>query len=153
LYLRAGRFRVSRRPESFMWQWYALVAMGCFAAMQLLFRHLGNKAIDPAGMLLVVFAVGTLLYLAHVRVMRAPVPLTAGGLALLGGCAVLSYVGNLFSVRAVTAAPNPGYAVALVSLQGAVVTILAAGLVGASFTWVKMIGVVLCCAGLALLVA
>lgn len=135
-----------------MWQWYALVAMGCFAAMQLLFRHLGNRGADSAVVLLVVFAFGALLYLAHVGVTRTPLALTWPRLALLAATALLSYVGNLCSVRAVTAAPNPGYAVALVSLQGAVVTLLAAGLVGASFTWIKMIGVALCCAGLALLV-
>jgi drug/metabolite transporter (DMT)-like permease len=135
-----------------MWQWYALVAMACFAAMQLVFRHLGTSGVDSAAVLLAVFVFGAVLYLAHVRVTGATVPATWRVVALLAGTAVLSYVGNLFSVRAVTAAPNPGYAVALVSLQGAVVTVIATGLLGASFTWIKMVGVALCCAGVALLV-
>jgi drug/metabolite transporter (DMT)-like permease len=135
-----------------MWQWYALVGMGCFAAMQLMFRHLGRKGFDSPGILMIVFAVGAILYIAHVRVTRAAVPTTWPMLAMLAGAALLSYVGNLFSVRAVTTAPNAGYAVALVSLQGAVVTLIATGLLGDSFTWMKMLGVALCCAGVALLV-
>ena len=135
-----------------MWQWYALIGMSCFAAMQLAFRHLGRKGLDSPAILLVVFAFGTLMYLAHVRVMRTAVPATLPVLALLAATAVLSYVGNLFAVRAVTTAPNPGYAVTLVSLQGAVVTAIAAGLLGASLSWMKLLGVALCCAGVALLV-
>jgi drug/metabolite transporter (DMT)-like permease len=135
-----------------MWQWYALIGMGCFAAMQLVFRQLGRKGIDTAGVLLVVFAFGTALYLVHVRVTRTPVPTTWPVMALLAATAVLSYVGNLFSVRAVTTAPNPGYAVALVSLQGAVVTLVASGVLGDSLSWMKLLGVALCCAGVALLV-
>ena len=59
-----------------MWQWYALIAMACFAGMQLVFRYLGNQGIDSAGVLLVVFAFGAVLYLAHVRLTRTPVPAT-----------------------------------------------------------------------------
>jgi drug/metabolite transporter (DMT)-like permease len=135
-----------------MWQWYALIGMGCFAAMQLVFRRLGRSGIDSPAILLVVFGFGTALYLLHVRVTRTPIPATLPVVALLAGTAVLSYVGNLFSVRAVTEAPNPGYAVALISLQAAVVTLTAAGALGATLSWVKAIGVALCCAGVALLV-
>jgi drug/metabolite transporter (DMT)-like permease len=135
-----------------MWPWYSAIAMVCFAGMQLVFRELGRRGAGESGVLLVVFAIGALLYGGHVVVTRAPVPTAWTTIALLAGTAFLSYVGNLFSVRAVTSAPNPGYAVALVSLQGLVVTLVAAALFGASLTWVKMIGVVLCCAGVALLV-
>ena len=55
-------------------------------------------------------------------------------------------------MRAVATAPNPGYAVALVSLQAAVVTIAALGVAGATLSWVKLLGVILCCGGIALLV-
>jgi drug/metabolite transporter (DMT)-like permease len=135
-----------------MWQWYALVAMVCFAAMQLLFKHLSRRGVDSAAMLLLVFAFGTLPYLVHVRITRTPMPASAPVMALLAGTALLSYVGNFFSVRAVALAPNPGYAVALVSLQAALVTVAAVGLLGATVSWVKAIGVALCCLGIALLV-
>jgi drug/metabolite transporter (DMT)-like permease len=135
-----------------MWPWYSAIAMICFAAMQLVFRELGRRGVNLSAVLLVVFALAALLYLLHVRVTRAPVPATATVLALLAGTAVLSYIGNHFSVRAVATAPNPGYALALVSLQGAVVTLIAAALFGASLSWIKLVGVALCCVGVALIV-
>jgi drug/metabolite transporter (DMT)-like permease len=135
-----------------MWQVFALVAMVCFAAMQLAFRHLSRKGVESSAMLLLVFAFGTVPYLVHVRATRTPLPGGAGLIALLAATAFLSYIGNLFSVRAIAAAPNPGYAVALVGLQAAVVTIAAAGLMGAGMSWEKLLGVALCCAGVALLV-
>jgi drug/metabolite transporter (DMT)-like permease len=135
-----------------MWQWSALVAMACFAAMQLLFRQLSRRGIETSAILLLVFAFAALLYLLHVAVTRTPLPTGLPVVALLAGAAALSYVGNLFSVRAVATAPNPGYAVALVSLQAAVVTIAALGVAGATLSWVKLLGVILCCGGIALLV-
>ena len=135
-----------------MWEWYALVAMVCFASMQLMFKDLSRRGVDSAAMLLMVFAFGTLPYLVHVRMTRTPLPTTGFLIALLAGTALLSYIGNFFSVRAIAVAPNPGYAVALVSLQAAVVTVTAVALQGATLSWVKAIGVALCCIGIALLV-
>jgi drug/metabolite transporter (DMT)-like permease len=135
-----------------MWQWYALVAMVCFASMQLLFKHLTRRGVEPAAILLMVFALGALPYLVHVRMMRTPLPTTGPVIAMLAFTALLAYLGNLFSVRAVSQAPNPGYAVALVSLQAAAVTLAALALQGATLSWVKAIGVALCCIGIALLV-
>ena len=120
--------------------------------MQLLFRQLSRRGIETSAILLLVFAFAALLYLLHVAVTRTPLPTKLPVIALLAGAAALSYVGNLFSVRAVATAPNPGYAVALVSLQAAVVTIAALGVAGATLSWVKALGVILCCAGIALLV-
>jgi drug/metabolite transporter (DMT)-like permease len=135
-----------------MWPWYAVVAMACFAAMQLLFRHLDRQGITTPAMLMFIFAFGTLLYVLHVSVMRTAIPTTASAFGLLGLTAVLSYVGNLYSVRAVAAAPNPGYAVAIVGLQAAAVTLISILLFGATMSWIKGLGVVLCCIGIALLV-
>jgi drug/metabolite transporter (DMT)-like permease len=135
-----------------MWQWYALVAMACFAAMQLIFRHLSRQGISSPAMLVVVFALGTLCYVVHLRMTR--VPPASGGvvLAILAATALLSYVGNYYSVRALAAAPNPGYAIAIVSLQGVVVTLAAVVLMGSTLSWVKLLGVVLCFVGLVLVV-
>src|SRR5688500_2171801 len=135
-----------------MWQWYALTAMICFAAMQLIFTYLGRRGLDPAAMLLVVFGFGALLYLGHVRIMHTPLAGSRSVVALLITAAVLSYVGNLSALRALAGAPNPGYSVAVVGIQAAVVTVMAIVFLGASFSWIKGIGVVLCALGVALLV-
>ena len=135
-----------------MWTWYAVVAMICFAAMQLSFRYLSERGIASAAMLLLVFAFGTVPYFVHVRATRTPLPAGAAAIALLAGTAFLSYVGNLFSVKAVADAPNPGYAIAIVSLQAAVVTLAAAMMFGTGVEWPKLVGIALCTAGVALIV-
>src|SRR6185436_7878579 len=68
-----------------MWQWSALVAMGCFAAMQLVFRQLSRRGIETSAILLLVFAFAALLYLLHVAVMRTPLPTKLPVIALLAG--------------------------------------------------------------------
>src|SRR5262249_57313680 len=101
-----------------------LAAMSCFAVMQLLFAALVRRGIDVAAVLLYVFGVGALLYWFHVRATRAAVPYAPRELAMLVAAAVLSYVGNWLLVRAVGAAPNPGYPVAISGLQAAVVELV-----------------------------
>ena len=83
-----------------MWQWYALIAMACFAAMQLLFAYVTKKGLAPPVTLLLVFGLGTVLYLLHVRATRTPLHLSLPLASWLVVVAALSYVGNLFSVRA-----------------------------------------------------
>jgi drug/metabolite transporter (DMT)-like permease len=135
-----------------MWQWWAVIGMICFAAMQLIFAALGRRGVNVTAMLLYVFGIAALLYLVHVRASRAVVPQTARDVALLAAAAVLSYVGNWLLLRAIAAAPNPGYAVAISGLQAAVVTLLSVSILGASFSWSKALGVALCAVGVALLV-
>ncbi len=134
-----------------MWQWYAVVAMVCFAAMQLSFKHLTRLGLGTPVMLLFVFAFGAVFYVVHVRVMRTPLLVSMSVLALLAATAALAYIGNFFSVRAVATAPNPGYAAAIVGLQAAAVTLISVAFFGSALSWAKGLGVALCCAGVALL--
>lgn len=135
-----------------MWQWYALAAMICYAAMQLVFVQLTRRGIRPSGILLVVFAVAAICYAAYVRFTRAALPPTGGLLALAGAAGLLSFAGNLFSLRAMSLAPNPGYASAISGVHALVVTLAAIALFGVAISWTKLLGVVLCVLGVALLV-
>jgi uncharacterized membrane protein len=136
-----------------MWQGYAVVAMACFASMQLLFTQLTRRGIATPTMLLFVFAFGASFYLLHVLLTGTSVAVTTPAVLLLVLAASFSYVGNLCAVRALAAAPNPGYAVAIVGLQAAVVTLTSVLLLGSTLSWIKGLGVFLCCAGVALLVS
>jgi drug/metabolite transporter (DMT)-like permease len=135
-----------------MWQWYALAAMICYAAMQLLFVQLTRRGIRPSGILLVVFGVAAICYAAYVRSTRAALPPTGGLLALAAAAGLLSFAGNLFSLRAMSLAPNPGYASAISGVHALVVTLAAIALFGVAISWTKLLGVVLCVLGVALLV-
>jgi drug/metabolite transporter (DMT)-like permease len=131
---------------------YAAIAMVCFASMQLVFKVLSRQGINSAVFLLFIFAFGTILYLVHVRATRTPVTVSMPLVGLFAAAAALSYVGNLYSVRAIASAPNAGYAVAIVSLQAAVVTFASVLWLGAALSWIKVFGVLLCCVGVGLMV-
>ena len=135
-----------------MWQVSAFVAMGCFAAMQLIFAALSRRGMSAASVLVGVFAIAALLYSIHLSTTRAPLPRAPRDLALVAAAATLSYVGNWLLVRALAAAPNPGYAVAISGLQAVLVTVASIGVIGAEFSWMKAAGVVLCAAGVTLIV-
>jgi drug/metabolite transporter (DMT)-like permease len=134
-----------------MWQWYALAAMVCYAAMQVLFVQLTRRGASPAAILLVVFSVAALCFAGYVGMMRTPLRQTGNGLLLLVVAAVLSFVGNLCSLRAMSLAPNPGYASAISGVHALVVTLLAIAVFGLTVSWTKLLGVVLCVLGAALL--
>ena len=136
-----------------MWPWYALIAMACFSAMQLLFKYFTRSGMGPASILVFVFGFGWALYLAHVVLLRPPLTWTPTVVALLFAAGLLGYIGNLCAVRAVSLAPNAGYAVAIFGLQALVVTIVSVVALGGSLSWLKVVGVLLCFAGVALLVA
>ena len=135
-----------------MWPAYALIAMLCFAAMQLIFKQLTRLGLSSPAILVFVFAFGALCFTIHVIVFRTALPITTTGLTYLIAAGVLGYVGNLCSVRAIGVAPNPGYVVAIVSLQTVVVAGAAVALFGAALTWTKIAGIVLGLLGLVLLV-
>ena len=135
------------------WPLFALVAMACFSGMQLLFKQFTLRGMSPAAILVFVFGFGWLLYVGHVALVGTSLPRQPAVIALLFLAGLLGYVGNLFAVRAVSLAPNAGYAVAIFGLQALVVTTVSVLLLGSSLSWIKMAGVLLCFAGVALLVS
>lgn len=134
-----------------MWIFYATFAMLCFAGMQLLFKQLTRMGLVSPVILAFVFGAGTLLYLAHLAVTRPAVAVSPRVLAMLGAAALFSYGGNLYMVRALGEAPNPGYAMAIVGVQAVVVTVASIVLFGSEFSWPKALGVALSVIGVALL--
>ena len=134
-----------------MWIFYAMFAMLCFAGMQLLFKQLTRVGLSSPVLLAFVFGIGTLLYLTHLTVTRPPVAVSPRLLAMLGAAALFSYCGNLYMVRALGEAPNPGYAMAIVGVQAVVVTLASIVLFGSEFSWLKALGVALSVLGVALL--
>lgn len=126
--------------------------MACFAGMQLLFKYFSRGGMSPAAILVFVFGFGWLFFMVHVATLRTDVAVSPSAAGLLLAAGLLGYLGNLFGVRAVALAPNAGYAVAIFGLQALIVTIVSVMLLGASLSWLKVLGVVLCCLGVALLV-
>lgn len=44
-----------------MWPWYALIAMACFASMQLRFAHFTRTGLTPGAILVFMFGFGWML--------------------------------------------------------------------------------------------
>lgn len=72
---------------------------------------------------------------------KTPVKITFFMLILLIIAAVFSLLGNYFQVKAVSNAPNPGYAITLQSTSLILITILSIFLFKSSFSWVKLVGI------------
>ena len=125
--------------------------MVCFASMQLVLRYL-TRSMTSAAILVFVFGIAWILYVTHVVLLKTPIPTTTPTLIWLVVAGGLSYVGNLFTVRAMALAPNPGYALAIAGLNSLFVTLASAVILGASLSWSKLLGVMLCAAGISLLV-
>lgn len=134
-----------------MWILYAMSAMLLFAGMQLLFKQLLRMGLGSPLILVFIFGFGTLLYMGHLAVVRAPMTVSARAFGLLVAASALSYGGNLYMVRAIGQAPNPGYAMAIVGAQALVVTLASIFLFGSAISWAKGLGVALSIAGLTLL--
>lgn len=134
-----------------MWIFYATFAMLCFAGMQLIFKELTRMGLSSPVILVFLFSICSVFFLAHVAVTRAPLGVSARALWLLGAASVFSYGGNLYMVRAIGQAPNPGYAMAIVGLQALVVTFASILLFGSEISWMKALGVALSVLGVGLL--
>ena len=134
-----------------MWFLSAVLALLAFAGMQLSFKRLAAGGLSTPTLLLLVFALSTVFLAIHAAASRSSLAVDAKLYKFVLIAAVLSYFGNLFMVRAIAEAPNPGYAMGVIGAQAVVVTIGAIVLFGSEFSFVKGIGIALTVIGAALL--
>ena len=134
-----------------MWFLSAVLALLAFAGMQLSFKRLASGGLSTPTLLLLVFALSTVFLAIHAAASRSSLAVDAKLYKFVLIAAVLSYLGNLFMVRAIADAPNPGYAMGVIGAQAVVVTIGAIVLFGSEFSLVKGFGIALTVIGAALL--
>lgn len=125
------------------WYSYALLSMLFFSIMVLIFKRLMSGGLQPGVILLFVFGLSALFYLAHFLIAKTPMETNYYILALLLIAAILSYVGNLFSLKAINSAPNVGYPLAINSLQIILVTVASVFLFGSKLSLIKVAGLLL----------
>lgn len=129
-----------------MWVRDALFAMLAFTVIQLATKQLTRLGLGPAAILAVTSGCVTVI---------AGVSMEAAGeglpklpvLAAIAALSVLSYAGNFFLIRSIATAPNAGYPIAVTSAQVALVAVASAVLFQAELSPLKIVGVVLCLAG------
>lgn len=134
-----------------MWIVLSISAALSFTGIFIIFKSLELRGIPTVVSLAWVFLIATLLYIGHVVTIKMPLRISGSTIALLGLAGVLSYVGNIFQFRATALAPNPGYAVALISMQALLVTFASIFLFGSDFSMIKGLGVFFCLCGVMLL--
>lgn len=134
-----------------MWILFSLLAAACFTGIFLMFKRLDLLGVPVTVSLTWLFFLATLLYFAHLSVTKQSIKVSVPILCILAISAVLSYLGNLFQFKALALAPNPGYAVALISTQALLVTVVSIFMFGSDFSLLKGFGVFFCVCGVMLL--
>jgi hypothetical protein len=136
-----------------MWILFSLVAMVLMAVMTLLFKQLCRIGVDPSMTLLWLFAVMIPLNLTYIKLAGIPlyVPKTAAPWVLIVCAAAASFLGNLFGLKAIHVAPNPGYPTAIAGAQMVLVTLASVWLFAAQFSAMKGLGALFCAIGVALI--
>jgi len=134
-----------------MWVRYALYAMASFSAMQLLFKQLTRMGLTAPVILLWLFGLSALLFTGHVVLARETVAVSPAALGVVAAAALCSYVGNLYMLRSVAAAPNAGYAISIVSTHALFVVLGSLVFFQGELTLVKALGAALCVAGVVLI--
>jgi hypothetical protein len=136
-----------------MWIVLSLAAMGLMSIMLLLLNGLNRLGLDQSVTLLCVIPLFFVFNVAYILATGTPVRLPTTGLAwgLIVGAAVASFLGNLYNLKAMNVAPNPGYPVAIQSANVVFVTVLSIWLFAAHFSLLKGIGVLCCAIGVGLI--
>lgn len=134
-----------------MWILFSLLAAVCFSALFLVFKALELRGVPTFVSLTWVFGLGCLWNVLHTTVTQQSLRIGPSMLLLFAGTALLSYIGNGLQFRATALAPNPGYAVAIVSVQVALIAVASAFMFGSELSLLKGCGIGLCFLGVALL--
>ncbi len=133
------------------WLAYAIVAMVSFAAMFLVSRKVLDTGVTSQAFTFYIFLLVTLMLFAYVLATKTSLSLTKYAVIFLIAAAVFSAVGNVVFFQAIKLAPNPGYAVAIMSTNALLVTIASIFLFKAQFSVVKVMGIILAVVGVILL--
>jgi len=134
-----------------MWIVYSLLAAVSFTVLFLIFKELEVRGVPTFVSLTWVFGLGCLWNIAHNVVTRQPLAVSASLVSVFAATALIRYVGNGLQFRATAMAPNPGYAVAIVSINAALISIASVWIFGAELSMMKIGGIGLCFLGVALL--
>lgn len=115
-----------------MWLMYAGGAVFVCAGISLLFRWLGERSQPLAVTIFVFKSVATACVLIELVVRSERVDLTPTDLLLLLSTGILSNLGDIGQLRAITFAPNPGYALGVIFIYPLLVVLAAMFIPGLS---------------------
>ncbi|GEM_PF-2548854 len=130
-----------------MWIIYGVSAMLLLAGMLLLIKYAGIYWADSTGIMFVL-CIGLLTCsILHLLTTKQALILKWQPIAAIAVASILSYIGNLMYIKAVSLAPNPGYPIAIEGNKAVIVLLFSCLLFGAEFSLEKLFGVILCFVG------
>lgn len=132
-----------------MWIIFSVTAAVIFSVMFLVFKKL---AAFGAPLSLLSVSIGTgICCVIHLIANRMPFQIPLSAALWFTAASVLSYVGNYFQLRAINEGPNPGFATAIVGCQSIILMVASFYLFGSDLSVTKVVGVLLCVAGVVVL--
>lgn len=123
------------------WVTYAVIATLSFTVMFLLYKKLLSLGLSQIMLNLTIFGLVFLGFVIIAITIKTPVKISNLMLILIIITSVLSLIANYFQVKTFDTAPNIGYALAIISGQIALITILSSLIFKSDFNLIKFIGI------------
>ena len=134
-----------------MWVANAILCMLFMGAMALAMKKVTLYSIPHTWILMFTFLLGTLFYLIHSLSTRSVMNFTGQSAMWILCIAIFSYAGNLFGLRSIASAPNPGYTMAIMGCSSIIVLLGSVIFFDAHLSLTKIVGIILCVAGVVFL--
>lgn len=133
------------------WITTSFLALGSFTVAFLLIAHLGQKYSGNFPLVCGLLVVQAVLAVGHSLAAGDKLWVAPNSVPLLLAAGLLCYLGNLAQTHAIVRSPNPGLALAIISVSTVLVTALSALLVGSSLGLGRSTGIILCLIGVAMI--
>lgn len=124
--------------------------MLAFSCAYLGMRRMSDLGITATAQLVWICGLGVAGYLALSLGRRESMQIPGTGWIWVIGAGMVCILGNYFQVLALSRSPNPAYALAFISCSTAVVYLVSAIFLGAPWSGVKCLGLLLCVTGVIL---
>lgn len=133
------------------WQINSLLAALFIGGTILALKWASIHIASPIVLMVYLYMVTLFCFFAHAGVGKISLLSSWKGILIMVLSGVLCYAGNFFQVKAITGAPNAGYASAIISFSAVFITVASIFLFGAAFSLLKAAGVACCVIGVILL--
>jgi len=134
------------------WLVLSLIALLCFSVMVILITNSSRRGLPLSFILFGIFLIGAIFYFIQtVLTTGFKFEISLSTVALLIIMGLLSFAGNYAQFLATTSAPNPGLAVAAVSLQSALIAILAVIFFKDKLTMIQVLGIIVGLVGITMI--
>ncbi|HIE02251.1 MAG TPA: hypothetical protein EYP59_18545 [Thiotrichaceae bacterium] len=135
----------------FNWFWQAVISMVFFSAVTLLFKVLVDTKLKSEIINFYFFLFTTLGFLGFLLFRETTLKIPLNTLPTFGLLTLVALVANYYGLKALAAAPNPGYVSSIQEFKAVIVLIAAVFLFNSELSFTKGLGILFCFIGIILL--